>query len=132
MNFLRQHIVVRTLWLLMAIHIFNCTIDAPDQTPPWMPEDLSYNEMETISEFVAEKIIGLDNFFPENDDNDSDDNSILKSKLTLDFFTLPHKISTPFSHCFSGDECHKNAQPGADQLGHQYLDEPNTPPPWLG
>jgi len=127
---LRQHIVVRTLCLLMAIHIFNCSIDAPDLTPVGVPEDLSYNEIETITEFVAEKILGLENFFEERDDDDSEDKSLLKGKFAFDSFFPPGKQTLPFSFNFSSEDCHKSAHPRSDEFGHQFLDEPNAPPPW--
>jgi hypothetical protein len=130
MNSLRQHIAIRTLWLLMAIHIFNCSIDAPDYTPAWIPENLAYNDMETITEFLAEEILGLENFFEERDDNDSNDKSVLKVKTILDFFTQPDKAPFYNIPSFIGDVWHKIAPLRLDKFVHQYLDEPNAPPPW--
>lgn len=114
----------------MAFHIFNCSIDAPDLTPAGVPEDLSYNDLETVTEFIAEELLGLDNFFAEHDDDDSDDKSILKGKVVLDFFTISRSPLPTKSTNFTGKECHKLAQPRSDEFGHQYLDEPNAPPPW--
>lgn len=116
----------------MALHIFNCTIDAPDLTLPNMPEDLSYNEMETITEFVAEVLLGLDNFFPEHEDGDHDDTMLIKGKVSLDSFTLPFKKPGDSPVVFSGAGCSKLAPQVTDQFDHQFFGEPNGPPPWRG
>jgi len=118
--------------MLMAFHLFNCTIDAPDLTPPGLPEDLSYNEMETVTEFIAEIIFGLDDFFPENDEDDSGDKTILKVKTPLDSFTLQIKKPAGPPAIFSDQVCRKLARPGANQFDHQFFGEPNAPPPWRG
>lgn len=114
----------------MAIHIFNCAIDAPDLTPIDAPEDLSYNDMETITELIAEEILGMDNFFEEHDDDDSDCSSILKGKVSVDFFALPEKYCLPLPLRCVEDQDYQTSLPRSNIFTHQYLGGPNVPPPW--
>jgi hypothetical protein len=73
MNFLRKHIVFRYFWAFMAFHILNCSIDTPDAQPDNISEDLSFNDIESISELVLEQIFGFDNAISEHDEHDTQD-----------------------------------------------------------
>jgi hypothetical protein len=126
---LREHIAVRTLWLLLAFQIFNCTIDAPDLTPPGAPEDLTYNEMESITEFVVEIVFGLEDFFKETDDHDNAEEQLLKLKTSIDYFPPPQRQEIiPIN---SAATLRKSLKIPDYKIGHQFLDEPNAPPPWI-
>lgn len=72
----------------MALYMLNVCIDAPDVLT-YLPENLSYNDQESIIEVVLEKVLGYENAIPEYDDNDFGQTSILKTQTALDFFTLP-------------------------------------------
>jgi hypothetical protein len=73
MKFIRSHISFRLLWLLLALHIFNCSIDAPDGQPAGEPEDLSVNDIESVLELVLEKALLIENAISEYDEHDADD-----------------------------------------------------------
>src|ERR1035437_9819983 len=73
MNFVRTNIFGKIICFLFALHILNISVDSPDPQPEWVPEDLSVNDMESISEIVCEQILHIDNAFPENDDQDNAD-----------------------------------------------------------
>lgn len=73
MNVSLIHKVLRFFWLIMALHILNCSIDAPDGLPSFKAEDLSINEMESISEVVLEKCFGFEKAVPEHDENDQEE-----------------------------------------------------------
>lgn len=73
MNFIRTNIVGKIICFLFALHVLNISVDPPDPDPEWVPEDLSVNEMESISEIICEQILHIDNAFPEQDDQDNTD-----------------------------------------------------------
>jgi hypothetical protein len=73
MNFIRNSFIVKLLSFIFALHIFNISVDPPDANPEWVPEDLSINEMESITEIIFEQVLHVDNAFPEFDDHDNDD-----------------------------------------------------------
>ena len=57
----------------MAAFLLNLSVDAPDPFPDYVPEDLTHNEQESITEWVAEHLLGFENAFAEYDDGDSDE-----------------------------------------------------------
>lgn len=57
----------------MALHILNCSIDTPDAQPDSIPENLSYNDIESISELVLEQMLGFENAIAEHDEHDTED-----------------------------------------------------------
>src|ERR1035437_5545265 len=73
MNFIRTTFFGKIICFLFALHILNVSVDPPDPEPEWVPEDLSVNEMESISEIICEQILHIDNAFPEQDDQDNAD-----------------------------------------------------------
>ncbi|MBI2269928.1 MAG: hypothetical protein HYU69_06155 [Bacteroidetes bacterium] len=72
----------------MALHIFNLSIDAPDAAPDSIPEDLSVNDIESITELILEDVLLIVNAIPESDDQDNDNGCEFEKKV--DFFS--HKI----------------------------------------
>jgi hypothetical protein len=83
MQLLRQHIIFRLFWLFMAAHIFNCSVDTPDATPDYIPEDLTYNDMESVTEIVLEKFFGIENVIAEHDENDTEDGNSFNLKKEI-------------------------------------------------
>lgn len=55
----------------MALHILNFSVDPPDASPDGVPEDLSYNEMESVLEIVLEEVADIENAIPEQEDADN-------------------------------------------------------------
>lgn len=85
MHKLRIFFGFRLFWVCMAVHILNCSIDAPDARPDFAPEDLSVNEMESFTELVLEKVLNFPTAMPEQDDDDYGDQLEFKlSKFVLD------------------------------------------------
>lgn len=78
MDIRRQNFLVyRILCFLMALHVLNISIDTPDRTTlsgraTTYHKDLSINEIESISEFVLEKCLGMADAIPEHDDPDDE------------------------------------------------------------
>ena len=73
----------------MACYMLNICVDLPDALPNHIPEDLSYNDQESIIELILEKVLGYEDAIPEHEDNDPDQNTTLKSNVTIDSFVLP-------------------------------------------
>jgi hypothetical protein len=74
-------------------------VDPPDENPDYISEDLSVNEMESITEIICEQVLHLDNLFPEHDEHDNDDRgSALAHHLMLTFYKQPISltISSPY------------------------------------
>jgi nicotinamidase-related amidase len=101
MKFLRKHIVFRSFWLLMALHILNCSIDTPDAQPDSIPENLSYNDIETISELVLEQILGFENAIAEHDEHDTDDAGSFQIAKIILYYQSPTNFSIKHTHYFS-------------------------------
>ena len=59
--------------MFLALVILNFSIDAPDAYSDTVAEDLSFNDIESITEFVLEDVIGIYNAIPEHDENDYED-----------------------------------------------------------
>lgn len=106
MKFWRNLHLVRLWTIVLAFTIFNCSIDSPDHLPFNAPEDLSYNDMESLLELVVEKVLHFENAFVEYDDNDEGDSGQFSLKKGIDFFTPlcfhPFKLadvdSSPIKH----------------------------------
>lgn len=82
----------------MAIHILNCSIDTPDAQPDSVAEDLSYNDIESISELVLEQFLGLDNAIAEHEEHDTEDGySFEIAKILLYFQTNYFSVFREFS-----------------------------------
>jgi len=73
--------VIRKLTaILLAIHIFNFSIDSRDAQPDNIAEDLSYNDIESFHEFLLENIFGLEDAVAEHDEHDSSDGASFELK----------------------------------------------------
>lgn len=82
----------------MIIVVINMSIDAPDSVrfvnnQYVSSEDLSVNEMESISEWVLEKIFGISNAVPEYDDDDATS----FNKVFIDYFFTKAEYITNIS-----------------------------------
>ena len=92
----------------MGLYFLNISVDALDVNPEHLPEDLSYNDQESIVEILVEKVLGFEDAIDEYDDYDSDGFnkkksisfeivlSILEPSQTLDSFLLGQKHNFPF------------------------------------
>ena len=80
MKFFRSNIISRIFCILMAIHIFNLSVDTKDVAPDCIAEDLSINDQETVVEIVLEKVLGIDNAIAEQDEPDQEDGGALDFK----------------------------------------------------
>lgn len=74
----------KCFWILLALHILNISIDAPDRHADYYAEDLSYNDIESIVEFILESVLGIDNAIAEYDE--ADESGAIKINKNIDFF----------------------------------------------
>lgn len=85
---LRNSIVVKFLWGAMGLYLLNISVDAADAKPAHIPEDLSFNDQESIVEILIEKILGYEDAFKEYDDHDPKDHNG-KTKVQIDLIPQP-------------------------------------------
>lgn len=86
MNTLRKHIVFRMMWGLLALHFLNVSVDTMDMYAEYIPEDIHYNDQESIAEIVVEQLLGYDDAFAEYDDVDHENHTGKKRGLTLKLY----------------------------------------------
>lgn len=95
MKLIREHFLSRFFCGLVAAIILNISVDAPDLYDNSVPEDLTYNDIESVIEWVAEDVCNIENAFPEHDDDDQ--NSPLKLDKKFEFFyQIQLAAATPF------------------------------------
>lgn len=124
MKLLREHIIFRFLWVVLALHILNVSVDTPDAQPDNIREDFSFNDMESIAEIILEQVLNIDNAIPEHDESDND-NGKINLKTAIDFF-----IST-FSVKFADISYSLLNKPSQykESYHEQFQPELNSPPP---
>lgn len=118
---------MRLFCILMALHIFNISVDTPDADPDSKPEDLSYNDMESVVEIILEKCLDYDNAIAEHDEADEDcvtskTIEIASDIIITDFFTYP--FSTPLP-----SELLKVKTPYVGSCSSDHISEITPPPP---
>jgi len=89
-NFLRQPTIARFIAGMLAFVVFNLSIDPPDllvnlDDDIAYEEDLSVNEMESLTEVILEKALSMEDAVPETDDQDGE----FEFKKTESFVSLP-------------------------------------------
>lgn len=89
MKKLRQHRIYKIIWIVMALHILNFSIDSPDVQDDSIAEDISYNEIESISEWFTEDVLQIKDAFKESDEQGDEDNSgFIKKVVDLKFYKV--------------------------------------------
>jgi len=126
MKFIREHIAFRFLWLVMALNILNCSVDTPDAQPDNVPEDLTYNDMESIVEVLLEEVFDINNAIAEHDEPDDDNTSNFSLKKSVDFsyHQTKDKFLIPITPiCLTQKSFYK------EQYSEQFHPEIVPPPP---
>ena len=91
----------RLFCLVLALHFLNVSIDSPDRNPDTVPEDLSFNDIESVTELFAELVFGFTNAFEEHDEDDAEDGS---SSGAIKFYFNNYVVAVIRStHDVSGD-----------------------------
>lgn len=66
MRFIKKHINSRILWMLMALHILNFSIDNPHTLFDNNKADAKFEEVDSVVELVLENVLNIENAIPEN------------------------------------------------------------------
>lgn len=80
---------LKFFWGFLGLYLFNISVDAADQNPQFIPEDLSINDQESVLEILVEKVFGFENAFVEYDDADTEE----KSKKSVAKIQLIHQMT---------------------------------------
>lgn len=123
MRLIRSHIVSRIFCVLMALHIFNVSLDMPDAQPYYEPEDLSINDQESFMELVAEGWLGIDNAFEEHDEPGDE---TMDLELNKEFKITHHAVPEIKFHRSVTEIV---PTPYQESCLSEYLCEINPPPP---
>jgi hypothetical protein len=93
----KQNNILKIVWIVMALHILNFSIDAPDIVNEYISEDLSYNEIESFSELITESIFDIENAFAESDEQGDEDSGFVKKIVDIKFYQVAFEdeIITP-------------------------------------
>lgn len=67
----------------MAIYLTNISVDTPDPAAHYFCEDLEYNDVESVAEFVLEQVLCIEDAVPEHEDPDREDDASKKGKTIL-------------------------------------------------
>lgn len=104
MKWLRNSIFSKYLWQVLAIYFINLSVDAVNPDYTIFPENLRYNEQESLAELIVEKILGYENAIAEYEDHDTEErqseklpkisfNVLLKDQLDVSAFLQSQKDS---------------------------------------
>lgn len=66
MKFNKVHIGHRILWLMMAVHILNFSIDNPHTLFEHNKVDADFDEIDSVVELVVEDVLNIDDAIPEH------------------------------------------------------------------
>jgi hypothetical protein len=68
----------------MAFYLLNISVDTTDPNPEYIPEDLSFNDQESIVEIIVEMVLGFEDAIKEYDDHDAENHNNQKNvKINL-------------------------------------------------
>ena len=122
---IRNSVTIKALWGLMGLYLLNISVDTADPNPEHIPEDLSFNDQESIIEIVLEKVLGFENIIEEYDDYDPEDHNH-KNHIKIDLIAQSQVGNSANQLYF--EKTGQNLYCYRDRLtsGFQRLD---TPPP---
>lgn len=63
----------------MGLYLLNISVDISDPNPQYVPEDLTFNDQESIVEIIVEKLLGFENAIEEHDEHDTEDQNEKKN-----------------------------------------------------
>lgn len=123
---IRTYRFTSLFWCLTLVQLLNVAVDPPDMEAVALPEDLSYNDPESILEIVVEDMLGYEDALPEHDDNDSEREG--KLSKTTSFDTFPPPAVGPLLPLLTADGS-GSAPLSFDHWQAQYYQEIAYPPP---
>lgn len=96
MKSIRYHIATKLVWIVMAIHLLNFSVDPPDAILYSTPQDLSQNDMKSAVELVLVYFFDFDDRLSSQGKQDNAEGVLF---IDIDFFEKwrPSKIKNPLS-----------------------------------
>jgi hypothetical protein len=79
------HIGQRVLWMLMALHILNFSIDNPHTLSDNSRVDEDFEEVDSFVELVLEEVLQIDNAIPEHHSKTPESHKMMLKKATWFF-----------------------------------------------
>jgi len=88
MKILRDHIVFRLIWVLMAMHVFNYSIALNDTNANVITKDLTYNNIENIAKLLVKNVFQFENAIGKHKAKNNSEANDLQSEIEIeiDFF----------------------------------------------
>ncbi|WP_417559017.1 hypothetical protein [Mesoflavibacter zeaxanthinifaciens] len=83
---IRNSVFTKILWGIMGLYMLNISVDPADPNPEQIPEDLTFNDQESIIEIIIEKVLGYEDAIKEYDDYDTEDHNT-KTNVKIDLAT---------------------------------------------
>lgn len=123
MKWVRKHFI-KSVSLALALHFFNISINTPNLNAEWMPEDLSINKMESITEIIFEEVLHCDNLFVEHQES----GGLTRGTLVITHYDL-FQTQHFFSFHYLPELPHHFYLKQVQDLFQQFLPEVITPPP---
>ncbi|TXB68372.1 hypothetical protein [Phaeodactylibacter luteus] len=109
----------------MGLYLLNISVDTADPYPDYIPEDLSFNDQESIVEILLEQVLGYENAIAEYDDHDSSGHSKGKTaKLDLKAQWFAPGLAT-----LPGQQGAARSCPRDERLPNSRFREAISPPP---
>jgi len=124
-SILKSAWVVKYLSLLLALQVFNCSVDPPDREADGTPEDLNFNDMESVVEIVLENVFGINNAMPEHDEPDHQGGGF-SWKLAMDPTFAP---ASYIATLWNSTAEQRVGAPVAKEWEGRYRPQPTAPPP---
>lgn len=81
----------------MGLYLLNICVDTADPNPEHIPEDLSYNDQESIVEIIVEQFLGFEDAFVEYDDPDSEEHN-KKKNVKIDLLVYSTQSNEGLKH----------------------------------
>jgi hypothetical protein len=109
----------------MGLYLLNISVDKADPEPEYIPEDLSFNDQESIVEIVVEKVLGFENAIKEYDDHDTEQHN-KKKNVKIDLLQCTKLINGIHHHTSLGE---KELFPDSEANLMSGFAEIDSPPP---
>lgn len=109
----------------MGLYLLNISVDTVDPNPDHIPEDLSFNDQESIIEIVLEKVLGYEDAIKEYDDHDTEEHNKQKN-IKVDLLVHVIKVDK-FNHNLIDER--KNLYPDYEARLTKGFNKLDSPPP---
>jgi hypothetical protein len=76
--------------------LLNLSVDPVDSAPNYVPENLSFNDIESFAEFFCEEVFGFTNAFEESDEADPDSETLASSVISFFFVSTNLDVKPVF------------------------------------